>query len=189
MNPVLLILLFSCLFTGSAKAQEVRLKGMVIPLFEHSIAAEYAFRPNWSVQMAYQNQIELGDNIYFHHRLSPSVRYYHTTDRPLLDRIYGEFYHRSSFIRHIPDQSDDRLKKYQSQSIGFSLGKQIFFRSRNMFMEFSFGRYLIYNGNVEVDRPVFNVFIHRNESRTRVDFKLGFRLRSKKPGSEKRFHK
>jgi hypothetical protein len=185
MKPVLLILLISCLLTGSVKAQEVRLKGMVIPLFEHSLASEFVLHPNWSVQLAYQNQIELGDNIYYHHRLSPSVRYYHTTDRPLLDRIYGEFFNRSSFIRHIPDQSDDRLKKYQSQSIGFSLGKQIFFRSRNMFMEFSLGRYFIYHGNVEIDRPIFNVFIHGNHSRTRVDFKLGFRLRPKNHGAEK----
>jgi hypothetical protein len=179
MKPVFQTILLSCLLASSSTAQETRIKGLVIPLFDHSIATEYVFHRNLSVQMSYQNQIELGDNIYYHHRLTPSVRYYVTTERPLLDGIYGEFFHRSARIRHIPDQSDDRLKKYQSQSIGLALGKQVFFRSRNMFMEFSFGRYLIYKGNVDIDRPAFDMFIHGNASRTRLDFKLGFRLRSK----------
>jgi hypothetical protein len=178
MRPVLLILFFSCLGNVSSYAQDLRFKGMVIPLFEHSLASEFAFHPNWSVQLGYQNQIELGDNTYYHHRLTPSIRYYLTTDRLMFDRIYGEFFHRSAHIRHIPDQSDVRLIKYQSQSIGFALGKQIFFKSRNMFMEFSLGRYFIYKGNTWVDRPAFHMFIHGDESRTRLDFKLGFRLRS-----------
>ena len=178
MKPVLLILFFSCLGNGATYTQDLRLKGLVIPLFEHSFASEYAFHPNWSVQMGYQNHIELGDNIYYHHRLTPSVRYYLSADRLMFDKIYGEFFHRSAFIRHIPDQSDERLIKYRSQSIGFALGKQIFFRSRNMFMEFSLGRYLIYKGNALVDRPAFHMFIHGEDSRTRLDFKLGFRLRA-----------
>lgn len=187
MKPVLLIVFTCLLSSGSLKAQEVRLKGMFIPLFEHSLATEYLFYPNWSVQVAYQNQIELGDNVYYHHRITPSIRYYLTTELQLLDRIYGELFHRSARIRHIPDQSDDHLKKYQSQSVGFALGKQIFFKSRNMFMEFSFGRYFLYKGNIDIDRPAFNMFIHGNDSRTRVDFKLGFRIRSKNNESEKRF--
>ncbi len=163
----------------SASAQEIRLKGLVIPLFEHAVAAEYVFKPTWSVQLAYQNHIEVGDNVYYHHRISPSLRYYLPSEAAILNGLFGEFFHRTAWIRHIPDQSDEKLIKYQSQSAGFALGKQIFFRSRNMFMEFSVGRYHIYKGNSWVDRPRFDLFIHGEQMRTRLDFKLGFRLRSR----------
>lgn len=186
MNQVLLIILLSALLTGSVTAQEIRFKGMIIPLFEHSLATEFVFHPRWSVQMAYQNHIELGDNRYYHHRLTPSVRYYLISDRLLLDRIYGEFFHRSARIRHIPDQSDVRLLKYKSQSIGLALGKQFLFKSRNMFMDISLGRYFIYRGNVDIDRPAFDMFIQGDKGRIRLDFKLGLRLRSKQEVSIRR---
>lgn len=178
MRIVLWILVFQCFGAMGVTAQEIRLKGLVIPLFEHAVAVEYLPHPNWSVQLGYQNHIELGDNVYYHHRFTPSLRYYLASDRTLLNGLFGEAFHRSSFIRHIPDQSDVKLIKYQSQSAGVALGKQIFFRSRNMFMEFSVGRYIIYSGDARVDRPSFEMFIHGNEGRTRFDFKLGFRLPS-----------
>ena len=173
------IVVFQWIGILGASAQDIRVKGLVIPLFEHALATEFAFHPNWSVQLGYQNHIELGDNVYYHHRLTPSFRYYIRSDRGVVDGLFAEAFHRSTFIRHIPDQSDVRLKKYQSQSIGFALGKQHFFRSRNMFMEWSVGRYLIYHGNSWIDRPRFDMFIHGDDGRTRLDFKLGLRLRSR----------
>jgi hypothetical protein len=183
MRILLWIFLFECFGAMAAAAQELRLKGLVIPLFEHTVAVEYLNKKKWSVQLGYQNHVELGDNVYYHHRLTPSIRYYLSSDRVFLHGLFGEAFHRSSFIRHIPDQSDVTLKKYQSQSVGIAFGKQIYFRSRNMFMEFSWGRYLIYQGNFWVDRPRFDIFIHGDDMRTRLDFKLGFRLhsRQKKP--------
>lgn len=180
MRAVYLTLVLNFLSAIGLYAQEIRLKGLVIPVFEHAVASEYAFSRHWAVQMAYQNHIELGDNIYYHHRFTPSVRYYIVSDHRVLDNFYGEAFHRTAFIRHIPDQSDVKLIKYQSQSLGLALGKQIFFRSRNMFMDISVGRYFIYDGNSWIDRPRFDLFIHGEQSRTRLDFKLGFRLRSRK---------
>ncbi len=180
MRALYLTIVLNSLMVMGVIAQETRLKGLVIPLFEHAVAGEYAFGRHWSVQMAYQNHIELGDNIYYHHRFTPSVRYYIASNHTFLDNFYGEAFHRTAFIRHIPDQSDVSLIKYQSQSLGFALGKQIFFRSRNMFMDISVGRYFIYQGNSWIDRPRFDLFIHGEQTRTRLDFKFGFRLKSRK---------
>jgi hypothetical protein len=180
MKTLYLTLVLHSLTALGVYAQETRLKGLVIPLFEHAVSAEYVFGRQWSVQLGYQNHIELGDNIYYHHRITPSLRYYFASSRTILDHIYGEAFHRTAFIRHVPDQSDVRLIKYQSQSVGLALGKQIFFRSRNMFMDFSVGRYFIYDGNSWIDRPRFDLFIQGEQSRTRLDFKLGFILKSRK---------
>lgn len=180
MRTALWILFVQWLISSTAMGQEIRLKGLVIPLFEHSVAGEYVFHRNFSFQLAYQQHIELGDNTYYHHRVLPSVRFYIASNRSLFDRIYGEVFHRSTFIRHIPDQSDVSLIKYNSQSAGFSLGKQVLFRSRNMFMDFSLGRYFIYQGNSQIDRPGFDLFIQGEKGRIRLDFKLGFRLNARK---------
>jgi hypothetical protein len=182
MRTVYLMIVFISMKALAVSAQETRLKGLVIPLFEHSVAAEYAFGQNWSLQMGYQNHIELGDNIYYHHRFTPSLRYYISSQQTFFDHFYGEAFHRTAFIRHVPDQSDVRLIKYQSQSVGFAFGKQVFFRSRNMFMDLSVGRYFIYAGNSWIDRPRFDLFIHNEKTRTRLDFKFGFRLKSNKEG-------
>jgi hypothetical protein len=51
-----------------------------------------------------------------------------------------------------------------------------------MFMDLSVGRYFIYAGNSWIDRPRFDLFIHNEKTRTRLDFKFGFRLKSNKEG-------
>lgn len=173
--PLIFTLVF---FSTCMVAQEYRIKAFFIPVFEHSIAGEVLMNKHLAFQMAYQNHNELGDNRYFHHRIMPSVRYYFISDDLFLDRFYGEFFHRSAFIRHIPDQSDASVYKYNTQSVGLSAGKQIIFR-RNVFMDLSFGHYYIYAGDAEDDYSDFNFFNYSERNRWRIDIKIGWILGKK----------
>lgn len=175
-----LAFIFTLVFlSGFIVAQEYRIKAFFIPVFEHSIAGEVLISKHLAFQLAYQNHNELGDNRYFHHRFMPSVRYYFLSDDRFLDRFYGEFFHRTAFIRHIPDQSDVAVYKYNTQSVGLSAGKQIIFR-RNVFMDLSFGHYYIYAGDAEDDYSDFNFFNYTERNRWRIDVKIGWILGKKK---------
>jgi hypothetical protein len=157
--------------TGSG--QDFRLKAFFIPVFEHSVAAEWFTGRHLGFQLTYQNHNELGDNRYFHHRVMPSVRYYARTDSRWTDRLYMELYHRSAWIRHIPDQSSVPLYRYATQSLGLSAGKQVLFRGNRMLMDLSFGHYLIYAGDAKQDFSDFNFFRFTERNRWRIDIKLG----------------
>lgn len=159
--------------TLAANGQEYRLKAFVLPVFEHSLAAELVSGGHLGIQLAYQNHNVLGDNRYFHHRLIPSIRYYALTDSRWTDRLYLELFHRSAWIRHVPDQSRDPLYRYSSQSIGLSAGKQILFRGNRMLMDLSFGHYIIYAGDASKDYSDFNFFRFTERNRWRIDIKIG----------------
>lgn len=159
--------------TFVAKGQEYRLKAFVLPVFEHSLAAELVSGGHLGLQLAYQNHNVLGDNRYFHHRVVPSLRYYVLTDSPWSDRLYLEIFHRSAWIRHVPDQSSVPLYRYRSQSLGLSAGKQILFRGNRMLMDLSFGHYIIYAGDASRDYSDFNFFRYSERNRWRIDIKVG----------------
>jgi hypothetical protein len=180
MKKTLAFIITLVFFGGCIVAQEYRLKAFFIPVFEHSIAGEVLINKHLAIQLAYQNHNELGDNRYFHHRIMPSVRYYFLSDDRFLDLFYGEIFHRTAFIRHIPDQSDVAVYKYNTQSVGLSAGKQIMFR-RNIFMDLSFGHYYIYAGDAEDDYSDFNFFNYTERNRWRIDIKIGWILGNKKP--------
>lgn len=167
--------LITCLLaaTLAVKGQEYRLKAFVLPVFEHSLAAEMVSGGHLGIQITYQNHNVLGDNRYFHHRLIPSIRYYALTDNRWTDRLYLELFHRSAWIRHIPDQSSVPLYRYASQSIGLSAGKQIVFRGNRMLMDLSFGHYIIYAGDAARDYSDFNFFRYTERNRWRIDIKIG----------------
>lgn len=168
-----------CLLSGlligvlAVHGQGFRLKAFILPVFEHSLAGEVLHGRHLGFQLAYQNHNVLGDNRYFHHRVIPSVRYYFLDDTRLLDRLYLEVFHRSAWIRHLPDQSSVPMYKYRSQSIGLSAGKQILFRGNRMLMDLSFGHYLIYAGDASRDYSDFNFFRYTERNRWRVDLKMG----------------
>ena len=180
MKKMLAFIFTHVFLNGFIIAQEYRIKAFFIPVFEHSIAGEVLISKHLAFQLAYQNHNELGDNRYFHHRFMPSVRYYFLSDDRFLDRFYGEFFHRTAFIRHIPDQSDVAVYKYNTQSVGLSAGKQIIFR-RNVFMDLSFGHYYIYAGDAEDDYSDFNFFNYTERNRWRIDVKIGWILGKKRP--------
>lgn len=175
MKRHIILLSFILPACNGGRAQEYRLKAFLIPLLDHSVAGEVLFHRRLSFQLAYQNHIEWGDNRYFHHRMMPSLRYYHLTANRLFDRFYAEVFHRSAFIRHIPDQSDVPFYDHRTQSVGLSLGKQILFK-RNFLMDLSLGRYRTYSGDAMDDHSDFSLFPFTEGDRWRIDVKVGWVL-------------
>lgn len=184
MKKTLCLLYTLFVATWGASGQTYRLKGLVIPVFEHSVAVELLSGSHIGLQLAYQNHNVLGDNRYFHHRVMPSVRYYLNTDRRWSDRFYLELFHRSAWIRHVPDQSSVPLYRYRSQSLGLSVGKQIVFRGNRMLMDISFGHFLIYAGDASRDYSDFNFFRYTERNRWRIDLKIGLGWSRKAEGQE-----
>ena len=170
-------------FHGSAVlSQEFRFKFFLIPILDHSVAGEVLVGRRLGFQLAYQNHIEPGDNRYFHHRIMPSVRYYMLSEKRFLDRFYAELFHRSAFIRQIPDQDPEPYYDYSTQSLGFAVGKQFLFR-RNFLMDFSLGRYRLYAGDAKDDHSDFDFLNpYGARDRWRIDVKLGWILGGKAKG-------
>lgn len=163
----------------AARGQAYRVKALVIPVFEHSLAAEILTGSHVGLQLTYENHNVLGDNRYYHHRVIPSLRYYVNTEHRWSDRFYLELFHRSAWIRHVPDQSSVPLYRYRTQSLGLSAGKQIVFRGNRMLMDLSFGHYIIYAGDASRDYSDFNFFRYTERNRWRIDFKIGLGWKSK----------
>lgn len=163
----------------AASGQAYRVKALVIPVFEHSLAAEILTGSHVGLQLTYQNHNVLGDNRYYHHRVIPSLRYYVNTEHRWSDRFYLELFHRSAWIRHVPDQSSVPLYRYRTQSLGLSAGKQIVFRGNRMLMDLSFGHYIIYAGDASRDYSDFNFFRYTERNRWRIDLKIGLGWKSK----------
>lgn len=163
----------------AASGQAYRVKALVIPVFEHSLAAEILTGSLVGLQLTYQNHNVLGDNRYYHHRVIPSLRYYVNTEHRWSDRFYLELFHRSAWIRHVPDQSSVPLYRYRTQSLGLSAGKQIVFRGNRMLMDLSFGHYIIYAGDASRDYSDFNFFRYTERNRWRIDLKIGLGWKSK----------
>jgi hypothetical protein len=179
MRKTLCLLSALILAVLGASGQRYRLKALVIPVFDHTVAAEILSGSHIGLQMAYQNHNVLGDNRYFHHRVIPSIRYYVNTDKRWSDRFYLECFHRSAWIRHLPDQSSVPLYRYRSQSLGLSLGKQVVFRGSRMLMDMSFGHYRIYAGDAARDFSDFNFFRYTERNRWRIDLKIGLGWKAK----------
>lgn len=163
----------------AASGQAYRVKALVIPVFEHSLAAEILTGSHVGLQLTYQNHNVLGDNRYYHHRVIPSLRYYVNTEHRWSDRFYLELFHRSAWIRHVPDQSSVPLYRYRTQSLGLSAGKQIVFRGNRMLMDLSFGHYIIYAGDASRDYSDFNFSRYTERNRWRIDLKIGLGWKSK----------
>ena len=164
-------LLFLILLTVTG--QDIRIKGLFFPFLEHSIAVENLTNKNVSVQVTYQNQIELGDNVYYHHRVVPSIRYYFSSDKSFINRLYIDVFYRYVFIRHYPDQSVVPFYNYYSNSLGLMGGRQ-FFLSDRFLIDFAVGYYYIYSG-----KEWYN-FSDDNRHRLRIDIKFGVALTRKK---------
>jgi len=157
----------------TATGQDIRIKGMFFPFIEHSIAVENLTHQNVSVQVLYQNRIELGDNKYYHHKVIPSIRYYFSSDKRFINQLYIEAFYRYAYIKHFPDQSEEPYYKYYSNSLGLDVGKQLFL-SDNFFIEFGAGYYYIYSG-----KEWYN-FSDNDRHRLRIDLKIGVALTRKK---------
>jgi len=173
MKKALAFCLASLMSIFPTLGQTYRVKAFLLPVLEHSAAVEVVPRQHVGLQLLYQNHNVLGDNRYFHHRLIPSVRYYVRTDTRISDRLYAELFHRSAWIRHIPDQGSAPFYGYRSQSLGISLGKQFAFRGNRMLLDLSIGHYRIYAGDAARDFSDFYLFPYRERARWRVDLKLG----------------
>ncbi len=157
----------------TATGQDNRIKGIIFPFIEHSIGVEKLITKNISVQLLYQNRIIPGDNRYFHHNLIPSIRYYISSNKGLINLIYIELFYRYAYVKHFGDQSIEPYYKYYSNSIGVDIGKQIFL-SKNFFMEFGVGYYYMYSGKEQ-----YNHF-EGDKNNLRIDLKVGIRLHCKK---------
>jgi hypothetical protein len=157
----------------TATGQDIRIKGMFFPFLEHSIAVENLTHQNVSVQVLYQNRIELGDNEYYHHRVIPSIRYYFSSEKRFINRLYIEAFYRYAYIKHFPDQSDVPYYNYYSNSFGLDGGKQ-FFLSDRLLIDFGVGYYYIYSGKE------WHNFSDNNRHCLRIDLKFGVALTRKK---------
>lgn len=173
MKKALVLCFPSLLAIFPVYGQVYRVKAFLLPVFDHSVAVEVVPRQQLGFQLLYQNHNVLGDNRYFHHRLMPSVRYYLRTEGRIADRLYAEVFHRSAWIRHIPDQSRTPLYRSRSQSLGIAIGKQVAFRGNRMLLDLSFGHFRIYAGDAVRDFSDFNLFPYSERSRWRADLKLG----------------
>lgn len=143
-----IVLIFFLLLTNISFAQTVLVKGFVLPpivfgdgaAFFGIIAVENKFTPNCAVELEYQNFTTLGDNDYFKHRFYISFRHYFTSDKKFVNNIFLSPRYRFSYIKQIPDQSDEDKILYRTHSMGIEVGKQITLNKKWIF-EMSPGPY------------------------------------------------
>ena len=154
---------FIILVLSTASGQETRVKGLLIPLVEHSIGVEQKLSKRLSIQMLYINRVNPSITRYYYHRLIPSFRYYILSENQILDHLFFEVFYRYAYTKQIPDQSPENY--FYSNSVGLDIGKQRLIAD-NFFIEGSLGYYYIYSGE-DPKNPLGGL---------RIDIKFGVRI-------------
>jgi hypothetical protein len=163
------------LLSFTLKGQEIRSKAIFFPLIEHSMGMEVFMNNNFSIQLLFQNQIILGDNNYSQNRFIPSLRYYMISEKRIINNFFFDGYYRLNFIKLNPDQSFGHLF-FRTSAAGINLGRK-FNLSKVISLEPSYGHYYIFSGDASEDYLFGELFKYHPRIRTRIDLKLGFKIK------------